>query len=142
MIKDLVPILLGRYVSFHDAYLVIATYMIFIVPLTLIKDVSSLAYVSSISIALSALLAAVIITTAPFKQNVADHGGLWQVTQDYGFRSHCFTTISIFTEVRFILFYVSWIKNNNNNEKVDCTYPSHVFRFNRYLHGNMEFSNS
>lgn len=100
MVKDLVPILLGRYVSFSDTYLVIATWLIFIVPLTLIKDVSSLAYVSSISIVLSALLAAVIVTTAPFQQNVADHGGLWKVTQDYGFRPHVFTTISIFTEVR------------------------------------------
>ena len=103
MIKDLVPILLGHYVSFSDTYLVIATWLIFIVPLTLIKDVSSLAYVSSISLALSALLAAVIINTAPFKQNVADHGGLWQVIQDYGFRSNCFTTISIFTEVSTFL---------------------------------------
>ena len=93
MVKDLIPTLLGNFVSFSTPYMVIAIWGSFIVPLTLIRDVSSLAYVSGISLALSALLAAVIIKSAPFKQNVSDHGGLLQVTRDYGYRSHNFTTI-------------------------------------------------
>jgi amino acid permease len=99
MVKDLIPSLLGDYSSLSPTYMVVVTWALLIVPLTLIKDISTLAYVSGVSLILSALLAAVIIKTAPFGQNVQAHGGLLQVIQDYGFRPHLFTTICIFTEV-------------------------------------------
>lgn len=94
MIKDLLSTLL----SGGTLHLILA-WAICIVPLTLIKDLSSLTFVSVLSLGLSAFLVVVIIDEAPWMQNVADHGGLLQVATDYGFRPHFFTTISIFTEV-------------------------------------------
>ena len=137
MVKDLIPTLLGKYIPISTTYMVIATWAIFIVPLTLIKDVSSLAYVSGISLALSALLAAVIITAAPFRQTVQDHGGFWQVTVDYGFRPHCFTTISIFTEVRSKTVCRTLSYSSLYNELIFI----HSLRH-RCLHGNTVFFNS
>ena len=94
MIKDLLFTLMNGG-TMH----LIVVWSIFIAPLTWIKDLSSLTFVSILSLGLSAFLVAVIMIEAPWYENVVSHGGLAQVMQDYAFRSHVFTTISIFTEV-------------------------------------------
>jgi sodium-coupled neutral amino acid transporter 11 len=100
MIKDLLSTLLAsRLASGGTTKLLALAWALLIVPLTLIRDLSSLTFVSVLSLGLSTFLLAVIIEEAPFRENVASHGGLLQVAKDYGFRPHIFTTFSIFTEV-------------------------------------------
>jgi len=96
MIKDILPVLLGME---NDKNLVVIGMWLFIgVPLTLFKNLSSLAFVSGLSLVMSLYLIVVMIYQCPVHENIVSHGSLSQLFQEYWFRPNIFATISIFNE--------------------------------------------
>jgi len=95
MIKDTLPIVL----AFEQRNIVLlCVWMIFIVPLTFLKNLTSLDYVSGFSLILTAFLMYVMIQQCPVGENIALHGGLVPLIQEYGFRPNIFATMSIFVD--------------------------------------------
>jgi len=95
MIKDTVPILL----DYEQRNIVLlCIWIIFIVPLTFLKNLTSLDYVSGCSLVLTAFLMYVMIQQCPVGENIALHGGLVPLIQEYGFQPNIFATMSIFVD--------------------------------------------
>ena len=102
VVKDTAPTVLG-YGNVHgDAVkrdIVLTLLWAFImVPLTMLKDVSSLAAVSTVSLAVSIVLIVVIATQSPIQSNMAAHGGVYNVLKEYAFKPNVVNSINIFNE--------------------------------------------
>jgi sodium-coupled neutral amino acid transporter 11 len=87
IIKDTVPTILGvahgTTGSFVERELVmVATSLVVIVPLSLQRDMASLAFTSVLSVAADVLLVIFIAIFAPIKETVAANGGFGKVLED------------------------------------------------------------
>lgn len=96
MIKDMLPVLLGM--ENERNLVLVGMWVLFAVPLTFLKNLSSLAFVSGLSLLLSLYLIVVMIYQCPVNTSLASNGGLIPLLQAFWFRPNVFATISIFTE--------------------------------------------
>mmetsp|Transcript_19018 Transcript_19018/g.47078 ORF Transcript_19018/g.47078 Transcript_19018/m.47078 type:complete len:555 (+) Transcript_19018:49-1713(+) len=95
IIKDTVPIVMGfsddpGSGGFVQSELVMMiTSLVIIVPLSMQRDMSSLAFTSALSVMADIVLVGIIAIFSPFEETVANHGGIGAVMKDnvigYGF---------------------------------------------------------
>lgn len=100
IIKDTVPIIFGiaedENGSFIERELVmIVTSLIVIVPLSLQRDMASLAFTSLLSVAADILLVVFVGAYAPIRDTVGEAGGLGQVIKENAINSHLFIGLGI-----------------------------------------------
>jgi sodium-coupled neutral amino acid transporter 11 len=84
IIKDTVPTLLfniaaDQYAGLERELVLIGTSLVIVLPLSMSKDMSSLAFTSTRSVAADILLVIFILLFSPFQQTVADAGGFIEV---------------------------------------------------------------
>jgi len=92
----MLPVLLG--LESQRNLVLVGMWILFAVPLTFLKNLSSLAFISGLSILLSLYLIVVMIYQCPVYDSVQSHGGILPLFQAYWFRPNIFATISILTE--------------------------------------------
>lgn len=96
IIKDNVPDLLGLGDSFAERELVMfVTSLLIMLPLSMLRDISQLAFTSFLSITADAVLVVIVAIYAPVGQSVADAGGLGQVLADNWINANLFVGLGV-----------------------------------------------
>ena len=93
MIKDTVPVILA--LEQWNLLVLLFMWTVFVVPLTFLKNLTSLEYVSGLSLIFTIFLIYVMIYQCPVQESIESHGGLFPLIHDYWFRPNLFATISI-----------------------------------------------
>ena len=132
IIKDTVPIIFGiaqdQGGSFIERELVmIVTSLIIIVPLSLQRDMASLAFTSLLSVAADVLLVIFIGAYAPIKETVGDAGGLGQVIKDNSINSHIFIGLGILSTA-MACQHSAFIVSGSLSEKTSARWATVTFR--------------
>ena len=132
IIKDTVPIVFGIAAdqggSFIERELVmIVTSLIIIVPLSLQRDMASLAFTSLLSVAADVLLVIFIGAYAPIKETVGEAGGLGQVIKDNTINSHIFIGLGILSTA-MACQHSAFIVSGSLSEKTSARWATVTFR--------------
>jgi sodium-coupled neutral amino acid transporter 11 len=132
IIKDTVPIIFGiaedSSGSFIERELVmIVTSLSIIVPLSLQRDMASLAFTSLLSVAADVLLVIFIGAYAPIKETVGDAGGLGQVIKDNTINSHIFIGLGILSTA-MACQHSAFIVSGSLSEKTSARWATVTFR--------------
>jgi sodium-coupled neutral amino acid transporter 11 len=132
IIKDTVPIIFGiaenQSGSFIERELVmIVTSLIIIVPLSLQRDMASLAFTSLLSVAADVLLVIFIGAYAPIKETVGQAGGLGQVIKENAINSHIFIGLGILSTA-MACQHSAFIVSGSLSEKTSARWATVTFR--------------
>jgi sodium-coupled neutral amino acid transporter 11 len=132
IIKDTVPIIFGiaedESGSFIERELVmIVTSLIIIVPLSLQRDMASLAFTSLLSVAADVFLVIFIGAYAPIRETVGDAGGLGQVIKDNTINSHIFIGLGILSTA-MACQHSAFIVSGSLSEKTSARWATVTFR--------------
>lgn len=100
IIKDTVPTILGLGLNgnfIEREVTMIVTSFVIVVPLSMQRDMSSLAFTSLISCVLDTLLVVFVSVFSPVKESVDEAGGIWEVIKDNGINSGFFIGFGVLT---------------------------------------------
>ena len=103
VVKDTVPTVLGYGIENEGSgmernLIVVIVWVFALVPLTMLKDLSSLEYTSAISIFVSLLLVVLIIAESPILESLEANGGLWEIMKQHWGRPNIFAAVNILNE--------------------------------------------
>lgn len=96
IIKDTVPTVLGLEDSFLEREIVmLVVTACTMLPLSMMRDISSLAVTSGLSILADVVLVVVVLVHSPISETVADAGGFGQVLKDHWINNRVFVGLGI-----------------------------------------------
>lgn len=96
IIKDTVPTVLGLSHSFVDRELVmIGISLVTLLPLSMMRDISQLAYTSSLSVVADVILVITLLVYSPVRETVGENGGLGQVLRDHWGHTRVFIGLGV-----------------------------------------------
>ncbi|CAB9529454.1 Putative sodium-coupled neutral amino acid transporter 11 [Seminavis robusta] len=101
IIKDTVPVVLGLDSNNDQTQrqlIMVATSLFVMLPLSLMRDMASLACTSLLSVAADVLLIVFMIVYSPVAETVDANGGFGQVLKDNAFNSHVFIGLGIISQ--------------------------------------------
>ena len=138
IIKDTVPTILGYGVDDDDGnssdmernIILLFIWAFIIVPLTMLKNVSSLAFTSALSLVAALLSVVVVAVQSPIQESIASNGGLWQVAKQYWVGPNIFAAVNIFNEAMSwqhgALILLSSLRGANRRRWLNVTSIVHV----------------
>ena len=99
IVKDTVPVILGL----GDGFVAREITMLFVsvlimLPLSLMRDMASLAFTSLLSVTADVILIIFIIVYSPVKETVAEAGGFGKVLEENSFNTHLFIGLGIISQ--------------------------------------------
>lgn len=96
IVKDTVPTILGLGNTFVERELVmfLSTFFI-VVPLSMMRDISQLAFTSFLSVTADLVLVVIVVVYAPVRVNVQDHGGIGTVLKNAWFNKNLFIGLGV-----------------------------------------------
>ena len=96
IVKDTVPTVLGLKNSFaeREGIMVLTSFLIML-PLSMLRDISQLAFTSMLSVAADGILVVIVILYAPVKESLAEAGGFGQVLKDNWASSRLFIGLGV-----------------------------------------------
>jgi amino acid permease len=100
VVKDTLPLVLGYGLdnTRERKTIVFLVWCFILVPLTTLKDLSTLEHTSMVTFVVSLLLAVLIYVEAPIIENLQANGGLGDVMKEHWFNPNIFATMNIFSE--------------------------------------------
>lgn len=99
IVKDTVPVVLGLGSGFAAREIIMVLVAILIMlPLSLMRDMASLAFTSLLSVAADVILIVFVIIYSPVKESVSQAGGIRQVFAKYTINSHLFIGLGIVSQ--------------------------------------------
>ena len=121
IIKDTVPVILGLGSSFMEKeMIVVATSVLFIIPLSLQRDMASLGFTSLLSVTADVILVGFVAAFAPIKESVAEAGGFGRILQDNSINSNLFIGLGILSTAmacQHSAFIVSGSLSNKTSQR-------------------------
>ena len=99
IIKDTIPVVLGMADDQVTRQLImVITSLVVVLPLSLMRDMASLASTSLLSVGADVVLIIFMCIYAPVADSVSAAGGFWNVLKDYAFNSHFFIGLGIISQ--------------------------------------------
>ena len=117
IIKDTVPVILGFDEGFQPELVLIVTSLLIILPLSMQRDMASLACTSLFSVTCDIMLVVFMVVFAPVLQSISDWGGLWEIIRHNAINPHLFVGLGILSTAMCcqhsgFLIYGSLLDNN------------------------------
>ena len=95
IIKDTVPIIIGFDKGLQPEMVLIVTSLLIVLPLSMQKDMASLACTSLFSVACDLVLVIFMVLFAPVIESVKENGGLWEILMHDSINPHLFVGLGI-----------------------------------------------